>query len=808
VCRTLLSRVQVSKRVSDLILQNQSWYTLELQRVTELQDSLDDAHSVCIRGRSNPHCCTRSDGLIAVISVTPQNQQSQTLAYFPPLREPDYMQETDTRLRELLEEQDYPGAIQLGLACHRAASTFKHYQCISELSSKLQETLEMTEEQLDVALSRTCSSFDRSHYSRLQAAYGLLGKTQARYVRDKLTQGLQRVWQDIQKKLTEFLLACNMSGFKFNQFIQVLDVCVPSECFLSCLLDLCQAMWQTMCSYKAILAWHQDGDDSVGDGGQEGGGEAEGDGSFEARYVRDKLTQGLQRVWQDIQKKLTEFLLACNMSGFKSTSSYRCWTCWLVVLHLYRLFRGTSLGNCLPVPILSQCPVCHLSRSCLEELRMFLENESWELVPVRSSFSLLQLQEFCFLRQSLQGRPATVSPSSRLEARREERPCFLVSRNPFLIQQEEEEEDLFDPPPSSVSPLPFHVGSTLSSTALFVPSRLIHAFLECSGSAASLRHTRVRRGRHTFPVGKVPTSYLTSGLIVRLPKVVLRSETLCENCGFDTCVWGAPDMSAVVYVADALFQSDFRENSLSPKARTSVQKIQEDLILDGQGASDGRPGEEPPEAKVRPWAPPSLDSFGLGGTPLHPHASRHVAGKAFCRVEKQESWCFLNIHARKSIAPTMVLTDLSGTQTVSMSAELRQPAYMTVAARALDYDQVLSRMEKVRWDLHEIPAQHSPYVDILIRELQVFLMRLSEVAKLIPIPKEATAVLWEHCVRISNRTFIEGWVLAARRCTPEGRARMQLDYQQFVSKVEKLVELRPLPDRELVEAYVKAYYLT
>lgn len=36
----------------------------------------------------------------------------------------------------------------------------------------------MTEEQLDVALSRTCSSFDRSHYSRLQAAYGLLGKTQ------------------------------------------------------------------------------------------------------------------------------------------------------------------------------------------------------------------------------------------------------------------------------------------------------------------------------------------------------------------------------------------------------------------------------------------------------------------------------------------------------------------------------------------------------------------------------------------------------------------------------------------------------
>ena len=26
----------------------------------------------------------------------------------------------------------------------------------------------------------------------------------------------------------------------------------------------------------------------------------------------------------------------------------------------------------------------------------------------------------------------------------------------------------------------------------------------------------------------------------------------------------------------------------------------------------------------------------------------------------------------------------------------------------------------------------------------------------IPIPKEAFSVLWEHCIRLSNRTFVEG----------------------------------------------------
>lgn len=48
----------------------------------------------------------------------------------------------------------------------------------SELNSKLQDTLEMIEEQLDVALSKTCNNFDVGHYEKVQTAYRLLGKTQ------------------------------------------------------------------------------------------------------------------------------------------------------------------------------------------------------------------------------------------------------------------------------------------------------------------------------------------------------------------------------------------------------------------------------------------------------------------------------------------------------------------------------------------------------------------------------------------------------------------------------------------------------
>ena len=37
---------------------------------------------------------------------------------------------------------------------------------------------------------------------------------------------------------------------------------------------------------------------------------------------------------------------------------------------------------------------------------------------------------------------------------------------------------------------------------------------------------------------------------------------------------------------------------------------------------------------------------------------------------------------------------------------------------------------------------------------------------------------------------------------------MQLDFQQFLMKLERLTDLRPIPDKEFVETYIKAYYLT
>ena len=37
---------------------------------------------------------------------------------------------------------------------------------------------------------------------------------------------------------------------------------------------------------------------------------------------------------------------------------------------------------------------------------------------------------------------------------------------------------------------------------------------------------------------------------------------------------------------------------------------------------------------------------------------------------------------------------------------------------------------------------------------------------------------------------------------------MQLDFQQFIVQVDKFISIKPIPGKDLVENFIKAYYLT
>lgn len=64
-----------------------------------------------------------------------------------------FQKSTDVEVQKLLSECNYSGAISLLLTCKDSATEFMQYNCVQSLNKKLQETLLLTEFQLDTVLN-------------------------------------------------------------------------------------------------------------------------------------------------------------------------------------------------------------------------------------------------------------------------------------------------------------------------------------------------------------------------------------------------------------------------------------------------------------------------------------------------------------------------------------------------------------------------------------------------------------------------------------------------------------------------------
>lgn len=54
------------------------------------------------------------------------------------------------------------------------------------------------------------------------------------------------------------------------------------------------------------------------------------------------------------------------------------------------------------------------------------------------------------------------------------------------------------------------------------------------------------------------------------------------------------------------------------------------------------------------------------------------------------------------------------------------------------------------------PLFDNQIISGLLQEFSSFEKRMVEILKQVPLPKAVHDTLWEQCVRIANRTFVEG----------------------------------------------------
>ncbi|CAJ1083919.1 syndetin [Xyrichtys novacula] len=725
----------VSKKVADLILEKQPAYVKELERVTALQTNLQLAAVICTNARRQLSVAKEGFTEASLGLLANQRRRQLLTGLLKSLRTIKTLQRTDVRLSEMLEEEDYPGAIQLCLECQKAASTFKHYSCISELNSKLQDTLEQIEEQLDVALSKTCKNFDVSHYTKVQLAYSLLGKTQT--AMDQLHMHFtQAIHNTVFQVVLGYVELCAGNADTKFQKMQYKDLCthITLDSYIPCLTDLCKALWEVMLSYHRTMQWHEEHDKLGTVSTPDDAVAAESDElGVDRSYVKKKLEHGLTRIWQDVQLKVKAYILGTDMSNFKYDD-------FIVVLDVISRLMQVGEEFCSSKSEVLQESIKRQSvnyfknyhRARLEELRMFLENETWELCPVKSNFNIAQLHEFKFMGQC---RSPSVSPSrqatSSSSPAQEELSLFqqyLQEGNPFEMHtehREEETEDVLASNGYESDELEKSVYQDYDSDS-DVPEELKQDYVDEQTGDAPLksvsRETIRSKKKSDYNLNKTNAPILTNTTlnVIRLVGKYMQMMNILKPIAFDVIHCVSQLFDYYLYAVYTFFgRNDMYESSglglISSRLRTTLNRIQESLIdMEAVGENAGVHG--PAEDRKEKVPSPHLSQLVVltnSGT-LYGLAQRVVATESLVFLAEQFESLQSHLDTMMPAAKKPFLQQFYS-QTVSTASELRKPIYWIVAAKAIDYEQMLLMMAGVKWDIREIMSQHNVYVDALLK---------------------------------------------------------------------------------------------
>ncbi|XP_031566777.1 syndetin-like [Actinia tenebrosa] len=818
---TLRQQLQsVSKKLYTKVLENHSAYVQELQRVMELQEALQNASSICDRGRRHLDKARRGVSVGGLGILAKHRKKQHLITLLDSLRTIKTLQRTDVRLKEMLEEEDYPGAITLCLECEKAARAFKHYECISELSSNLQETLIDIEKQLDLALVRICNNFDPAYYERLQTAYRYLGKTQISmdqliiHFMNHINQvSFSVILDHVEDDPPEYVAEDGLQHVHFGELCKK----VQTQHFTPCLMGLCKVLWSVMLNYHKVIRWHEQYDPAmhvtesdVTDGNKDD--EKTAEATYNRNYIRQKLDHGLNRIWKEVQERIKTHLLGTDLSYFKYDD-------FIFVLDLVnRLIsvgeefcgsKSEDLNESIRKQSVKYFKNYHRSR--MEELRMFLENEAWQLCPVKASFKIMDLQEFRFMKHQqiplIKTHRRTASGNMNVTTETGFFSRYATQGNPFDdVYVEDEGEDVM-----AQNGLDGDDGNNDDEEDdddedIADELKLDYVDEKTGEIPAGRSDGYLLSRKHQRFLSRVPCITNTTLNVLRVFGKYMQMMNVLKPIAFDVVICMSQLFDYYLYAVTSFFSPevlvDGSTHGLSIKLRTTLKRISDNLILSPeQEMNMEAPADDMkvPHPHLSPMV--DLQIHNMYGLP-----ERILATESLVFLANQFE--FLQSHL-DSMIPQNKRAFLSQfySQTVTTVQEIRKPTYRAVAARVIDYEKTLQLMQGVRWDIKDIMSQHNTYVDILVREFQVFSMKMTQLSKRIPVPKEVYVVLWDHCVRLANRTFVEGFA-SAKKCSNEGRALMQLDFQQYLMKLEKLTDIRPIPDREYVETYVKAFYLT
>ncbi|KAE9620591.1 hypothetical protein Lal_00019965 [Lupinus albus] len=243
-------------------------------------------------------------------------------------------------------------------------------------------------------------------------------------------------------------------------------------------------------------------------------------------------------------------------------------------------------------------------------------------------------------------------------------------------------------------------------------------------------------------------------------------------------------------------------NSLNYRLRTALSRINQDCDewIKPQSSSPMSFGSSFVNADLTPASPPSTNfahssgsSFGL--------KERCVAVDTMSLVARILNRSKAHIQSMLLLSNSTVLEDFYS-HMVDAVPDLIEHVNRTTARLLLHINGYVERIANTKWEVKELGMEHNGYVDLLLGEFKHYKTHLAHGG----IRKEAQDLLSAYGLEIVAETLVEG-LSRVKRCSDEGRALMSLDMQVLINGLQHFVSLNVKPKLQIVETFIKAYYL-
>lgn len=119
--------------------------------------------------------------------------------------------------------------------------------------------------------------------------------------------------------------------------------------------------------------------------------------------IRQKLKYGLAKIWQEIENKLTVLIKNHNLSIYSFDDFISMINIVRRMMRVGCEFSGAEKSDQLEEALKRATSEYFFfyHKTKMEEIKVFLETELWQLVPMKPDFSIEQLHEFNFLKNNL-----------------------------------------------------------------------------------------------------------------------------------------------------------------------------------------------------------------------------------------------------------------------------------------------------------------------------------------------------------------------------------------------------------------------